>query len=89
VIDTAQAILLVTTEENACPPVGTIVVKETYIPIGIAESYQVFTQKAKPDGITVGFRELVRQHCGNPKSAEQIPHGCSWSYSAKKLIVLV
>ena len=88
VVDAAQAVLLVATEEEAHAPVGARLGDEADLTARVPERHETFTKRTHAYGRAVGLRQFARQEHRLPEAAEQFAHRPSFAHAGQEFVVL-
>ena len=88
VVHAAQAVVLVSPEEEGGAAVGAVLGEEPDAARRGPEYDEVLAEQPHAHGVAVGRRELVGGHDGHPILAEQLAHGGVGAHPGQQLVVL-
>src|SRR5215475_12233208 len=89
VIDAAQALLLVATEEERGAAMRALALNQADLAGRDAEGDQVLAQEPDPNGRPVRIRQLAGHEGGDPVLAQQGAHRCTGADATEQLVVVL
>ena len=87
VVDAANALFLVATEEQRRAAMRAVVRDQPELAGRDAKGDQVLTQQSQPHRRAVGLRQLARHERGQPVLAHELAHGRPWTDPAQQFVV--